>query len=76
METTITKAVKGATMNRLFAKSNEVNIRYFKALNLKNDNDYNPKRIYNFEITIRHPEGTDAKQIFKNAAVKKGGSNV
>jgi hypothetical protein len=70
METTIIKTVKGATMEQLFNDDANCNIRYYKALNLKNEKDYNPEEKYRFEILIRHTEETEAEKLFQNAIIK------
>jgi len=67
METTIFKNVKGSTMVDIFNFSKECNVRYYKALNLTDIQDYSDKKVYKFEINVRHPEGTDANIIFHEA---------
>jgi hypothetical protein len=66
METTITKTVKGETMEAIFDNSETANVKYFKAI-APHDSGYNPEEKYKYEITIRHPEGTDANVIFEEA---------
>ena len=70
METTIKKTVKGATMESLFESCDLFSVRYFKALNLKSEEDYNPESRYNYEIRIRHAENTDANVLFEEARFK------
>jgi hypothetical protein len=69
METKIIKKVKGSTMEKLF-DSTIINIRYYKALDLENESDYDPEKKYKYEINIRHNEGKNAKKLF-NEAVEK-----
>lgn len=71
MQTTILKTVKGETMEKLFDNSNLINIRYFKAINLLNEEDYNPENRYKYEITIRHEENVDVDVLFEEARFNK-----
>jgi len=70
METTIFKTVKGATMEAIFDNSEAANVKYFKAI-AAHDSGYNPEEKYKYEITIRHPEGTDANVLFEEARFKQ-----
>lgn len=58
-------------MEALFNNSGAVNIKHFKALDLENEDDYTPDSNYQYEITIRHPEGTDANVLFEEARFKQ-----
>jgi len=69
METTIFKTVKGSTMEAIFDNSETANIKYFKAI-AAHDSGYDPEEKYKYEITIRHPENTDANVLFEEARFK------
>lgn len=69
METRITKKVNAALMEKIFDKSELLNIRYYNAVGIS-ENDYQQDQSYNFEINIRHPEGTDAKKLFAEEVKK------
>ncbi len=69
METTIFKTVKGSTMEAIFDNSETANVKYFKAI-APHDSGYNPEEKYKYEITIRHPENTDANVLFEEARFK------
>jgi hypothetical protein len=71
METTILKKVKGSTMVDIFNFSKTLNVRYYKALDLPEVQDYSPEKVYKFEINIRHSEGTDANDLFQKAIKEK-----
>lgn len=66
METTITKRQKGAIMENIFDSSDIVNIRYYDAKNI-HANDYDPDKVYTFEIKIRHNEDQEPKQLLEQA---------
>jgi AAA15 family ATPase/GTPase len=67
-ETTITKRVKGTIIENIFDSSSDVNIRYYNAKNVP-ENEYDPEKVYTFEIKIRHDEDQDAKELL-NQAIK------
>jgi len=69
MQTTITKTVKGSTMESIFDNCNLFSVRYFNAVNI-DENNYNPNKNYKYEITIRHAEDTDANVLFEEARFK------
>ena len=71
MQTTIKKTVKKATMEAIFDNCSILSVRCFKALNLENEEDYNPENRYKYLITIRHPENTDANVLFEEARFKQ-----
>jgi hypothetical protein len=66
MHTTITKRLKGAIMENIFDSSDIVNVRYYNAKNVS-DNDYDPEKVYTFEIKIRHNEDEEPKQLLEQA---------
>lgn len=68
MTTTINQKVKGSVMEQIFDKAEKFSVRYFDAKNVS-EKDYNPEQEYEYEIVIRHPEGTSAKRLF-NSAIK------
>lgn len=70
METTITKTVKGKTMERLFHKSDLINVKYYTIIDLAHESEYNQNSNYKFKILVRHPEGTDANVLFEEARFK------
>jgi hypothetical protein len=76
METTITKTVKGQTMEQLFDRSDLVNIKHYTAADLENENEYNPKTNYMYKILVRHPENTDANVLFEEARFKIENMNL
>ena len=67
METTIKKRVKGQTMETLFDRTDLINIRFFRNLNLKNESDWNEDKTYLYEIKIRHNEDENPLKILNNA---------
>ncbi len=67
MESTIIKTLKGATMESLFDNSEIVHIKYFRALNLKSEDDFNPNSKYKYEIRVRHSETEDVNLLFEKA---------
>lgn len=69
METTITKKVKGSIIENIFESDENCNVRYYNAKNVK-DSDYDPEKVYTFEIKIRHNEDQDAKVLFAQAMSK------
>lgn len=78
METTITKTVKGSIMEQVFESSgtSKISVRHYKVLGVTDEN-YDPEQEYEFEITIRHPEGTDARKLLYYAIeVAKNNSNA
>lgn len=68
METYIKKKLEGRVMEALFNDSSIVNIKYFRALNLDDESQYDRNKKYFYEIKIRHPEDSDPK-ILLNAAI-------
>lgn len=66
METTITKRVKGTIIENIFESSKTCNVRYYNAKNVS-ENDYEPEKVYTFEIKIRHSEDQNAKQLLNHA---------
>jgi len=75
MTTTITKTVKGSTMEFIFDNCETFSVRHFKALDLVNEKDYNPENRYKYEITIRHAENKGANLLFEEARFKHEISN-
>ncbi len=71
METTINKTVRGATMEAIFERCDLFSVRYFKALDLVEEKDFNHSTNYKYEIKIRHPEKTDANVLFEEARFKQ-----
>ena len=71
METTIYKTVKGKTIESIFEECKSFSIRFFKALNLKNESDYQEEKKYKYEIKIRHAENTDANVLFEEERFKR-----
>jgi len=69
MQTTFKKKVKGIVMENIFdnSPSEQLSVRYYKNLTMKDDEEFNEDRVYNYEIIIRHPDGTDAITLFDNA---------
>ena len=72
METTIFKTVKGKVMEEIFNNPDayNCNVRYYKALNLLNDDEWNENKKYKFEIIIRHPEEENAEELFEKAVME------
>ena len=68
MTTTINQKVKGSVMEQIFDKAEILSVRYYNTSDVE-DKDYDATKEYNFEIVIRHPEGTSAKRLF-NSAIK------
>jgi len=68
METYIKKKLEGRVMEALFNDSSIVNIKYFRALNLDDESQYDQNKKYLYEIKIRHSEDSDPK-ILLNAAI-------
>jgi hypothetical protein len=66
METIITKRIKGSTMEAIFDSSN-INVRYYKNLNLFFNAIFDPEKVYTFEIKIRHNEDQEPKQLLEQA---------
>jgi len=67
MESTIIRKVKGSDMEYIFDNmSGFVNIKYYKR-HTPHHLMYDPSKTYWYNITIRHPEGTDAQQLFTDA---------
>ena len=71
MQTTITKTVKGETMEAIFDNCETLSVRYFRALDLEDEKDYDPESRYKYEINIRHAENTDANVLFEEARFKQ-----
>ena len=46
------------------AQHEKMMVKYYEALNIDSDEDYSPSKSYNFKITIRHGEETNANQLF------------
>ena len=65
METTFIKTVKGSVMEELFDSCSLFIVKYYTAVNEMEN--FNPNKKYKYEITIRHGEGTDAKELFSKA---------
>lgn len=57
-------------MEKIFDKSEVLSIRYYNAVGVTDTDQFDMDQSYNFEINIRHPEGTDAKKLFA-AEVRK-----
>jgi hypothetical protein len=69
METTITKRIKGSVIENIFESNNNCNVRYYEAKNIKDDN-YDPDKVYTFEIKIRHNEDQDPIELLNKAIIK------
>lgn len=69
METTIQTHLTGENMLKLFNET-DLNIRHYNATNLDDPKNYNPNVVYFYEITIRHAEGEDARELFYAAKEK------
>jgi hypothetical protein len=54
-------------MEAIFENSKICNVRNYTVTNLVSDETYNRKNKYKFEILIRHPERTNAEDIFNTA---------
>ena len=39
-------------------------VKYYNNLDLKNGKRFDEEKEYKYEISIRHPEGTDAEELF------------
>lgn len=71
METTIKRTLTGKEMEAIFdAQHDRILIKHYEALNIPNDETYNPKNKYKFAITIRHPEEENATLLFVEARRK------
>lgn len=71
METTIKRTLKGIQMEQIFdAQHENMNIKYYEALNIDSDANYSRNKTYNFKILIRHGEDTNANQLFDEAKNK------
>lgn len=66
METTINKTVKGSTMEQMFDNSTNFSVKYFKNMNLKAEDEWNPNKKYKYKILIRHDENTNAIELLEN----------
>lgn len=64
METTIKRTVKGSIMEDIFDYSEVLSVRYYYNLTLKEDEEFNPDKDYQYTITVRHPEGTKGGNLF------------
>lgn len=69
METTFKKKVKGVVMENIFDNSGSelFMVKYYANLTIKDDEEFIEDKSYRYEITLRHPEGTDAITLFNNA---------
>ncbi|MFA5300529.1 MAG: hypothetical protein WC389_20270 [Lutibacter sp.] len=67
METTITKTVKGSTMEQIFESSKVLIIRHYKKIESQNI-IHKPEQKYIYKIKICNPEGTDAATLFQSEA--------
>jgi len=71
METTIKVKVAGWVMNQIFDNSQVINVKYYEIIGgLTDEEDYHREKVYLYSALIRHPEETDAKQLF-NQEVKR-----
>lgn len=71
METIIQKRVKGSSMEWLFDNSTDLlMVKFFTNLSLKDDEEFDGSKYYRYKITLRHPEGTDANELFNEAISK------
>lgn len=71
METTIKRQLKGVQMEQLFdAQHEQFMIKFYNAQGIKNDEQYNRSKVYNFEIIIRHADNENAEQLFDDAKNK------
>ncbi len=70
METTIYKTIKGSQMESIYeARHSDISIRYYNAEGVSNS-DYLRSKKYKFRILIRHPENTNANDLFDKAYCK------
>lgn len=71
METTIKRQLKGVQMEQLFdAQHEQFMIKFYNAQEIKNDEQYNRSKVYNFEIIIRHADNEKAEKLFDDAKNK------
>jgi hypothetical protein len=71
MNTTIKRQLKGVQMEQLFdAQHEQFMIKFYNAQGIKNDEQYNRSKVYNFEIIIRHADNEKAEQLFDDAKNK------
>lgn len=67
METTITKKVKGSTMETIFDSTELINIRYFKIKDkLFKKKDFDENATYVYEINIRHNDNENPEELLLN----------
>lgn len=66
METVIRKKVSISLIEKLFERTDLINIRYFNCID-KNFNKEEKERPFLFEIRIRHNEKQEAQTIVVNA---------
>lgn len=70
METTIYKTAKASVVEKVFDESEVISIRMYEALNCNNNERCNPGSKYKYKMLIRHPEGTNASELFDIEALK------
>lgn len=67
METTITKKIKGSTMETIFDSTELINIRHFKIKNkIFKEEDFNENSTYLYEIKIRHNDNENPEELLLN----------
>lgn len=60
--------VPGWVVEKLFENSDYgVNVRYYQTLNTDGKEHYHSEEYYHFSLIIRHPEGTNAVDLFDEA---------
>jgi hypothetical protein len=75
METTIRKSLKGVEMEIMFETQHEkINIKFYENSSMKEDDEFRLLKTYKYKLLIRHPEGTDASQLFDEALEKVRGT--
>lgn len=67
METTLTATLKGSTMEKIFDNSKILNVRHYKALDLKEEKDYKASKKYKYEILVRHSEHASPGTLLQQA---------
>lgn len=70
METTFEVEMRGRDMEDIFIKGGDnLSIRNYRAIG----DGYNPDDMTVFEVTVRHPEGTNARTLLAAARAKAKG---
>ena len=74
METTVTATLKGATMEKIFESSKILNVKFFKATDLKEEKDYKASKKYKYEIMVRHGEHQSPVTLLQQAIEEAEGA--